>query len=174
MPSSARCTGSHQPPVSGSGKRSRVYPRLPRAEGLPKGGTFPSLSAARDRQPSPAGGRRSALAQADPPNIFSFHRARRILFLAQSKGAPAAPRAVGKGGARERAQFSPQAEMELSGLCDDAMGGASRMDKPPGGNQTFEAAVTAARPFPLGEIFPIPPRNTQTAPVHTMSRGDLG
>ena len=26
---------------------------------------------------------------------------------------------VGRGGARERAQFSPQAETELSGLCDD-------------------------------------------------------
>ena len=32
---------------------------------------------------------------------------------------------MGKGGARERAQFSPQAETELSGLCDDAdTGGA--------------------------------------------------
>ena len=38
-------------------------------------------------------------------------------------GAPAAPRAVGRGGARERAQFSPQAETELSGLCDDDNGG---------------------------------------------------
>jgi hypothetical protein len=27
---------------------------------------------------------------------------------------------VGKGGARERAQFSPQAETEHSGLCDAA------------------------------------------------------
>ena len=27
---------------------------------------------------------------------------------------------MGKGGARERAQFSPQAETERSGLCDDA------------------------------------------------------
>ena len=42
--------------------------------------------------------------------------------MAQPKGAPAAPRAVGKGGARERVQFSPQAETELSGLCDDVMG----------------------------------------------------
>ena len=38
-------------------------------------------------------------------------------------GAPAAPRAVGRGGAREQAQFSPQAETELSGLCDDDNGG---------------------------------------------------
>ena len=47
-------------------------PVLPRAKGLPKGSAFPSLTAARDSQPSPAGGRRSALAQTDPPNIFSF------------------------------------------------------------------------------------------------------
>ena len=31
----------------------------------------------------------------------------------------------------ERAQFSPQAETELSGLCDDDNGGASRMDNAP-------------------------------------------
>ena len=62
----------HQPPASGSEKWSRMYPRLPRVNGLPKGSAFPSLTAARDRQPSPAGGRRSAPAQTDPPNIFSF------------------------------------------------------------------------------------------------------
>ena len=31
----------------------------------------------------------------------------------------------------ERAQFSPQAETELSGLCDDAMGGASPVETAP-------------------------------------------
>ena len=51
-------------------------------------------------------------------------------FRARPKGAPAAPRAAGRGGARERAQFSPQAETELSGLCDDTMGGASRWTNP--------------------------------------------
>ena len=36
------------------------------------------------------------------------------------KGAPAkSDDFVGRGGARERAEFSPQAETELSGLCDD-------------------------------------------------------
>ena len=59
-------------PASGSEKRSWMYPRLPRAGGFPKGRAFPSLTAARERQPSPAGGRRSAPAQTDPPNIFSF------------------------------------------------------------------------------------------------------
>ena len=38
----------------------------------PKGSAFPSLITAREGQPSPAGGRRSALAQTDPPNIFSL------------------------------------------------------------------------------------------------------
>ena len=46
-------------------------------------------------------------------------------------GVPAAPRAVGRGGARERAQFSPQAETEPSGLCDDDNGGRIPLDKPP-------------------------------------------
>ena len=55
--------------------------------------------------------------------LFSLDRARPISLLARPKGAPAAPRAVGRGGARERAQFSPQAETELSGLCDDDNGG---------------------------------------------------
>ena len=72
MPSSARCGGFHQPPASGSENRRSVYPGLPRAERFPKGRAFPSLTAARDCQPSPAGGRRSAPAQTDPPNIFSF------------------------------------------------------------------------------------------------------
>ena len=49
-----------------------MYPSLPRAENFLKGSAFPSLTAARDSQPSHAGGRRSALAQTDPPNIFSF------------------------------------------------------------------------------------------------------
>ena len=65
----------HQLPrgtVSGSEKRSGMYPRLPRAEGFPKISAFPSLTVARECQLSPAGGRRSALAQTDPPNIFSF------------------------------------------------------------------------------------------------------
>ena len=66
----AEASINHQ--ASGSENRRGMYPRLPRAKGLPRGSAFPSLTAARDRQPSPAGGRRSALAQTDPPNIFSF------------------------------------------------------------------------------------------------------
>ena len=44
-------------------------------------------------------------------------------FCQEQYGASAALRAVGSGGARERAQFWPQAETELSGLCDDDNGG---------------------------------------------------
>ena len=38
----------------------------------PKGSAFPSLITARECQPSPAGGRRSACMRTDPPNIFSL------------------------------------------------------------------------------------------------------
>ena len=68
----APCCNSHQPPASGSENRRSMYPKLPRAKGFPKGRAFPSLTSTRKCQLSPAGGRRSALAQTDPPNIFSF------------------------------------------------------------------------------------------------------
>ena len=42
----------------------------------PKGNAFPSLTAARDNQPSLAGGRRSALARTDPPKHFFFSTGR--------------------------------------------------------------------------------------------------
>ena len=40
--------------ASGSENRRRMYPKLPRDGGFPKGSAFSSLTAARDRQPSPA------------------------------------------------------------------------------------------------------------------------
>ena len=58
--------------ASGSENRRRMYPKLPRDGAFPKGRAFPSLTSTRECQPSPAGGRRSAPAQTDPPNIFSF------------------------------------------------------------------------------------------------------
>ena len=86
MPSSARCRSPINHRASGSEKRSWMYPRLPRAGGFPKGRAFPSLTAAKDSQPSPAGGRRSALAQADPPKrFFSLARARPVSLLARPK-----------------------------------------------------------------------------------------
>ena len=45
-------------------------------QGFPKGSAFPSLTAAREGQPSPAGGRRSALARTDPPKHFFFSTGR--------------------------------------------------------------------------------------------------
>lgn len=36
---------------------------------------------------------------------------------------------VGEGGARERTEFSPQAETEMSGLCDDAAAAAHREEQ---------------------------------------------
>ena len=75
--------------------------------------------------------------------FFSYTGRGAFSFGARPKGAPAAPRAVGRGGARERAQFSPQAETELSGLCDDDNGGRiprgsgplreQNLPRPPGG-----------------------------------------
>ena len=77
-------------------------------------------------------------------------------------GVPAAPRAAGRGGARERVQFSPQAETEPSGLCDDAMGGAPLWEQPlagastPGGRRpaahiTLAPPVTAAQQIVRGD-----------------------
>jgi hypothetical protein len=37
-----------------------------------------------------------------------------------TKSKPSTAGSIWKGGARERAQFSPQVETKLSGLCDDA------------------------------------------------------
>ena len=86
------CCIFHQQPASGSENRRSMYPKLPRAGGLPKGSAFPSLTAARDSQPSPAGGRRSARAQTDPPNIFSFPPgAAHFLFGVSMRGPRRAP-----------------------------------------------------------------------------------
>ena len=71
---------------SASGKRRARYPEFPRTNGFPKGNAFPSLTAARERQPSPAGGRRYAPARTDPPKrFFLLDRARPVLFLARPK-----------------------------------------------------------------------------------------
>ena len=59
--------------------------------------------------------RQEVCACADRPaeTFFLFHRARRIFFLMSLCGAPAAPRAVGRGGARERTKFSPSGGNEV-------------------------------------------------------------
>ena len=85
--------------------------------------------------------------------LFLFHRARRIFCLMFLCGAPAAPRAVGGGGARERAQFSPQAETEHSGLCDDDNGG-----------RICPAIFMAVSPRPIGRT-PITPCENRNLPL---------
>ena len=66
------CVG---PSPAREGQRQRKEKRTvsPASPGLddPKGNAFPSLITARECQPSPAGGRRSAHVRTDPPNIFS-------------------------------------------------------------------------------------------------------
>ena len=75
---------NHRPAAAKIG--AGCIPVLPRAGGFPKGRTFPSLTSTRERQPSPAGGRRSAPAQTDPPKrFFSLDRARPVSLLARPK-----------------------------------------------------------------------------------------
>ena len=59
------------------------------------------------------------------PEIFRHVFQGRWGYIGARKGAPQSRPSgfVGRGGARERTQFSPQAETELSGLCDDKMVG---------------------------------------------------
>ena len=106
--------------------------------------------------------------------FFSYTGRGAFSFGARPKGAPAAPRAVGRGGARERAQFSPQAETELSGLCDDDNGGRipagqaplreQNPPRPPPGGPTVFRRVSASGPpgssppCGCGAVFPNSPR----------------
>ena len=106
--------------------------------------------------------------------FFSYTGRGAFSFGARPKGAPAAPRAVGRGGARERAQFSPQAETELSGLCDDDNGGRipagqaplreQNPPRPPNGGPTVFRRVSASGPpgssppCGCGAVFPNSPR----------------
>ena len=134
MPSSARCTNSRagQPAAakrgaaqcadhpdegapSATGRQSQKSQKM---IACPKAGQNRRLHRSADPRRAEARTRRSASKRS-----FLLDRARPVSLLARPKGAPAAPRAVGRGGARERAQFSPQAETELSGLCDDDNGG---------------------------------------------------
>ena len=57
----------HQPPSQRQRKAAQGVSQTSPGPKSPKGNAFPSLTTARDRQPSPAGGRRAALAQTDPP-----------------------------------------------------------------------------------------------------------
>ena len=88
-------------PAERGGRGIRALPGL---EDSPRGTRFIGTST-RNRQPSPAGGRRDALAQPDPPwRFFLLDRARPVLFLSRTKrewGAhcrqqPGIPRPIGR------------------------------------------------------------------------------
>ena len=66
---------------------------------------------------------------------MSGWREGRILRAFEAPPRPGRAGPVGRGGARERAQFSPQAETELSGLCDDDNGGRIPRGNGPRGQQ---------------------------------------
>ena len=142
MPSSARCTSSRAgrpaAAIRGTGqcddhpdalctiRHGTAVTGIAEGDSVPEGKAKSEQAPIR-RPPSRAEGHCTGARLAP----FSFGPCTaRFLFGQDRKGAPAALRAVGRGGARERAQFSPQAETELSGLCDDAMGGASRWTSP--------------------------------------------
>ena len=126
--------GRHHPPRDGSTDLAEDL-------SVPEGQVKSALAPIR-RPPSRAEGHCTG---ARPSDFFSSTGRGAFSFWARPKGAPAAPRAVGRGGARERAQFSPQAETELSGLCDDAMGGAPPWERPPAGADIPRAA--GCRPY---------------------------
>ena len=135
----------------------------------PKAGQNRRLHRSADPRRAEARTRRSASKRS-----FLLDRARPVSLLARPKGAPAAPRAVGRGGAREQAQFSPQAETELSGLCDDDNGGRipagqaplreQNPPRPPNGGPTVFRRVSASGPpgssppCGCGAVFPNSPR----------------
>ena len=64
----------HGPAREGQRQRKSALTVSETSPGLddPKGSAFPSLVTARDGQPSPAGGRRSACMRTDPPKHFFF------------------------------------------------------------------------------------------------------
>ena len=135
MPSSARCTSSRAgrpaAAIRGTGqcddhpdalctiRHGTAVTGIAEGDSVPEGKAKSEQAPIR-RPPSRAKGHCTGARLAP----FSFGPCTaRFLFGQDRKGAPAALRAVGRGGARERAQFSPQAETELSGLCDDDNGG---------------------------------------------------
>ena len=120
-------------------------------------------SAENTQAPSHADPRTATLharAKLRPKRLFLLHRARRVLFWGKTERGPAAPRTVGRGGAGERAQFSPQAETELSGLCDDDNGGRIPRGSGPCGSRISRGRRSAAQPVSVESLpqrFPAGP-----------------
>ena len=149
MPTSARCTNSRKGRPAAAKREATQCDDHPDDLGTIRHGTAvsisqkmiacpkgrPNRSRHRYAVPRARGGQLHRSAAKSALFFWTVHGS--FSFPQDGKGAPAAPRAVGRGGARERAQFSPQAETELSGLCDDDNGGciaqlASQLN-PPGG-----------------------------------------
>ena len=148
-------------PSSTTGQRQRKEEQ--RVSPTSPGRRFPqglgvSVSDYHAGQPTIPRRRQEVCAGADrPAEHFFFSTGRGAFFLMSLCGAPAAPRAVGRGGAREQAQFSPQAETELSGLCDDDNGGAHpAWTMPPWREPDPRGRCSAARPAQTGGLYSTP------------------
>ena len=153
MPLSARCASSpegqpaaakreaipcdNHPDKVGTPATGRQLGKSQKAQACPKAGQNRRLHRYVDLRQRGGPLHRSA------PHTFLFGPCTARFSFGKTERGPAAPRAVGRGGARERAQFSPQAETELSGLCDDDNGGRiprgsgplreQNLPRPPGG-----------------------------------------
>ena len=161
-------------PSSTTGQRQRKEEQ--RVSPTSTGRRFPqglgvSVSDYHAGQPTIPRRRQEVCAGADrPAEHFFFSTGRGAFFLMSLCGAPAAPRAVGRGGApkptkwarkcpwgaREQAQFSPQAETELSGLCDDDNGGRIPHGQCPCGSRHPRGRCSAARPAQTGGLYSTP------------------
>ena len=174
-----RETGKEELVKSLLAPRPKTYPR--RGNQPPKSLRHPAAPVSRlpktrrhPLTPTPVQQLRTNVQSCGQTRFFSYTGRGAFSFGARPKGAPAAPRAVGRGGARERAQFSPQAETELSGLCDDDNGGRipagqaplreQNPPRPPNGGPTVFRRVSASGPpgssppCGCGAVFPNSPR----------------
>ena len=125
----AKCVPAPRPKTHP--RHGTAVPTPAEENSVPEGRAKPAQAPVR-RPPYSAEARRCRSA---PSAFFSSTGRGAFSFWARLKGAPAAPRAVGRGGAGERAQFSPQAETELSGLCDDDNGGRTPVGTAPCGSR---------------------------------------
>ena len=129
------------PDCQGSGERCRGYPGPSRAKEFPKGSAFASLTAARERQPSPAGGRKSARAQTDPPKHLFFSTGRGAF----ASGLSAALQAVGLRHALASAVFL-MSQKENGGAQERGLKGGRRpLFNYPGGTPCRCTSSTSAR-----------------------------
>ena len=169
------CCSFHQQPASGSENRRSGYPRPPRAKGLPKGSAFPSLTAARDRQPSPAGGRRSALAQTDPPmRFFSSTGRGAFSFWRNQKGPPPRPARWGKEEQGSGRSFRRRRKRSLADFAttqwgahpcgNNPLAGARPPRPPDGGPRLFEGTPFTS-PFPPESGAPYSKRRISSSEI---------